>query len=124
MFRLLTDTLIDLRNAMSLTRLRSASVECHHHEVATAGQCEIDFRFSNMLHTADNLMLFKYSSKYGVSIRQNCRIYAETALCDNGSGMRSPVAVEGRHTAFAGDGTQVCRNGKFYISRLLKHALH
>ena len=53
------DTLIDLRNAISLVLADvGIDVECHHHEVSTAGQCEIDFRFSNLLHTADNLMLF------------------------------------------------------------------
>ncbi len=53
------DTLIDLRNAISLILAEvGIHVECHHHEVATAGQCEIDFRFANLLHTADNVMLF------------------------------------------------------------------
>src|SRR5262249_50015255 len=33
--------------------------EMHHHEVASGGQCEIDFRFSTLLGTADNVMLFK-----------------------------------------------------------------
>ncbi len=54
------DTMIGIRNAISLTLAEvGIDVECHHHEVATAGQCEIDFRFSNLLHTADNVMLFK-----------------------------------------------------------------
>ena len=58
------DTMIDLRNSISLLLGEvGVNVECHHHEVATAGQCEIDFKFSNLLHTADNLMLFKYIVK-------------------------------------------------------------
>src|SRR5215210_7496478 len=55
------DTLIDLRSEISLTLERCGiTVECHHHEVATAGQCEIDFRYATMLGTADNLQIFKY----------------------------------------------------------------
>src|ERR1044071_1749976 len=38
-------------------------VEMQHHEVGTAGQAEIDFRFSTLLKTADNLMLYKYVIK-------------------------------------------------------------
>ena len=76
-----TDTLIDLRNAISLILADvGINVECHHHEVATAGQCEIDFRFSNLLHTADNVMLFKYIVKNTAYAHGKTRPYAETAL--------------------------------------------
>ena len=76
------DTLIDLRNTIStILGEVGIDVECHHHEVATAGQCEIDFKFSNLLHTADNLMLFKYVVKNTAhAARQNGDLYAETDL--------------------------------------------
>ena len=35
-------------------------IECHHHEVATGGQCEIDQRFDTLVKSADNMMLYKY----------------------------------------------------------------
>ena len=58
------DTLIDIRNAISMILGQvGITVECHHHEVATAGQCEIDFKYSNLLNCADNVMLFKYVVK-------------------------------------------------------------
>ncbi|HEY1403609.1 MAG TPA: glutamine synthetase beta-grasp domain-containing protein, partial [Pyrinomonadaceae bacterium] len=47
-----TDTLSDLRSEISLILERCGiTVECHHHEVATAGQCEIDIRYATMLGT-------------------------------------------------------------------------
>ena len=74
------DTLIDIRNTISsILGDVGISVECHHHEVATAGQCEIDFKFSNLLHTADNLMLFKYVVKNTAhAAGQDGDVYAES----------------------------------------------
>jgi glutamine synthetase len=69
-----TDSLIDLRSQISLTLEKcGVHVECHHHEVATAGQCEIDFRYSTMLGTADNLQIFKYV------VRNTAQEYGKTA---------------------------------------------
>ena len=38
-------------------------IECHHHEVATGGQCEIDQRFDTLVKSADNMMKYKYVIK-------------------------------------------------------------
>src|SRR6202162_5110851 len=56
-----TDHYMDLRTEMT-SQLMAAGleVECHHHEVATAGQCEIDVKFESLLKSADNMMKFKY----------------------------------------------------------------
>jgi glutamine synthetase len=120
------DTLIDLRNAISMVLADvGITVECHHHEVATAGQCEIDFRFSNLLHTADNLMLFKYV------VKNTARSYGKTATFmpkpiygDNGSGMHCHQSLwkEG-NPLFAGDQyAGLSEMAKFYIGGLLRHA--
>src|SRR5262249_44349987 len=58
------DHFADLRAEMAATLVKcGVTVEMQHHEVGTAGQSEINIRFSNLLHMADNLMLFKYVIK-------------------------------------------------------------
>ena len=102
-----TDTLSDLRSEISLELGKcGVTVECHHHEVATAGQCEIDFRFSTLLGTADNLQIFKYI------VRNTAYQYGKTATFmpkplygDNGSGMHCHQSLwKGDKPLFAGDG--------------------
>src|SRR6202012_1078809 len=56
-----TDHYQDLRSEMVNTMERCGLViECHHHEVATAGQSEIDQRFNTLVKSADNMMTYKY----------------------------------------------------------------
>ncbi|MBC7898547.1 MAG: glutamine synthetase beta-grasp domain-containing protein, partial [Saprospiraceae bacterium] len=83
------DTLVDLRNTIStLLGEVGINVECHHHEVATAGQCEIDFKYSNLLQTADNVMLFKYVVKNtAVAHGKTATFMPKPLYGDNGSGM-------------------------------------
>lgn len=120
------DTLSDLRSEISLTLGEcGVTVECHHHEVATAGQCEIDFRFSTLLGTADNLQIFKYV------VRNTAYQYGKTATFmpkplygDNGSGMHCHQSLwKGDKPLFAGDGyAGLSEMARFYIGGLLKHA--
>ena len=121
-----TDSLIDLRSEISLTLERCGiTVECHHHEVATAGQCEIDFRFSTMLGTADNLQIFKYV------VRNTAHQYGKTATFmpkpifgDNGSGMHCHQSLwKNEKPLFAGDQyAGLSEMALYYIGGLLKHA--
>ena len=121
-----TDTLIDIRSEISLTLGDCGiNVECLHHEVATAGQCEIDFRFSNLLATADNLQIFKYV------VRNTARRNGKTATFmpkplfgDNGSGMHCHQSLwKGDKPTFAGDGyAGLSETALHYIGGLLKHA--
>jgi glutamine synthetase len=121
-----TDSLSDLRAEMSLILERCGiTVECHHHEVATAGQCEIDIRYSTMLGTADNLQLFKYI------IRNTAYQYGKSATFmpkplygDNGSGMHCHQSLwKDEKPLFAGDGyAGLSEMARFYIGGLLKHA--
>ncbi|MCZ2152966.1 MAG: glutamine synthetase beta-grasp domain-containing protein, partial [Bryobacterales bacterium] len=56
-----TDHHVDLRAEMvQIMEDCGLVVECHHHEVASAGQCEIDEKFNTLLKSADNMMLYKY----------------------------------------------------------------
>jgi glutamine synthetase len=120
------DSLIGIRNAISLTLAEvGISVECHHHEVATAGQCEIDFRFSNLLHTADNLMLFKYVVKNTVAeFGKTATFMPKPLFGDNGSGMHCHQSLwKDGNPLFAGDQyAGLSEMAKFYIGGLLKHA--
>lgn len=120
------DSLIDLRNAISLVLdAVGIDVECHHHEVATAGQCEIDFRFSNLLHTADNLMLFKNVVKNTAFAHGKTATFMPKPLYgDNGSGMHCHQSLWKDGTPlFAGEEyAGLSKMAKFYIGGLLKHA--
>jgi glutamine synthetase len=120
------DSLIDLRSEISLTLGKcGVTVECHHHEVATAGQCEIDFRYSTLLGTADNLQIFKYV------VRNTAHQFGKTATFmpkplygDNGSGMHCHQSLwKSEKPLFAGDGyAGLSDTARFYIGGLLKHA--
>ncbi len=120
------DTLIDLRNAISLLLGDvGIHVECHHHEVATAGQCEIDFKFSNLLHTADNLMLFKYIVKNTAATYGKTVTFMPKPLYgDNGSGMHVHQSLwKDGNPLFGGEEyAGLSEMAKFYIGGLLKHA--
>jgi glutamine synthetase, type I len=120
------DSLVDLRNAISLILSEvGIHVECHHHEVATAGQCEIDFKFSNLLHTADNLMMFKYVVKNtAYQFGKTVTFMPKPLFGDNGSGMHVHQSLWKDGTPlFAGDQyAGLSELAKFYIGGLLKHA--
>jgi glutamine synthetase len=121
------DQLQDFRSDVIL-RLIAAGVpvEVHHHEVATAGQCEIDMRFSTLVTMADHLLMYKYV------IKNVAREYGKTATFmpkplfgDNGSGMHV-------HQSLWKDGSTLMADpegyaglsqlAKWYIGGLLKHA--
>ncbi|NNE65293.1 MAG: type I glutamate--ammonia ligase [Pyrinomonadaceae bacterium] len=120
------DTLVDLRNAMtSILAEVGIHVECHHHEVATAGQCEIDFKYADLLNTADNLMLFKNVVKNtAVAHGKSATFMPKPIYGDNGSGMHVHSSLWKDGTPlFAGEEyAGLSENAKFYIGGLLKHA--
>jgi glutamine synthetase len=121
-----TDTLIDIRSEISLTLAECGiNVECLHHEVATAGQCEIDFRFSNLLGTADNLQIFKYVVKNtALKNGKTATFMPKPLFGDNGSGMHCHQSLwKGDKPTFAGDGyAGLSETALHYIGGLLKHA--
>ena len=120
------DTLIDLRSEISLILADCGiNVECLHHEVATAGQCEIDFRFSNLLGTADNLQIFKHVVKNTARRNGKTATFMPKPLFgDNGSGMHCHQSLwKGDKPLFAGDGyAGLSETALHYIGGLLKHA--
>ena len=120
------DTLQDFRAEVA-NELKKVGiqVECHHHEVATAGQCEIDFRYSTLLGTADNLQIFKYTVR-NVAHRhgKSATFMPKPLYGDNGSGMHCHQSLwKNEKPLFAGDGyAGLSDMARWYIGGLLKHA--
>jgi glutamine synthetase len=120
-----TDHYQDLRSEMMLTMQKCGiEVECHHHEVATGGQTEIDMRFCPLLKAADNTMLFKYvvrnvANQYGKTVT----FMPKPLFQDNGSGMHCHQSLwKGGKPLFAGDGyAGFSQLGLWYIGGLIKH---
>ena len=83
------DSLHDLRTEMVMTMQDiGLSVEAHHHEVATSGQCEIDLEFAPLLSMADDLMKYKYVVKNVAKQHGMTATFMPKPLFeDNGSGM-------------------------------------
>jgi len=122
-----TDHLTDLRSEI-VKKLIAAGikVEMQHHEVGTAGQAEIDFRFDSLLKTADNLMTFKYIVKNTArAAGRTVTFMPKPIFGDNGSGMHC-------HQSLWKDGSPIFYDeigyaglsdiARYYIGGLLKHA--
>jgi glutamine synthetase len=122
-----TDSLQDLRSRMVLAMEASGvNVEVHHHEVGTAGQCEIDMRFAPLTIMADNLMKYKYIVKSVARQHGMTATFMPKPLfADNGSGMHTHQSLwkDGNTIMFdeAGYG-QLSQTALYYIGGLLKHA--
>jgi glutamine synthetase len=121
-----TDQLAGLRSEMvEVMQQCGLKVECHHHEVATAGQCEIDQRFDTLVKTADNMMLYKYIVR-NVAARNNKTVtfMPKPIFGDNGSGMHCHQSLwkEGK-PLFSGElYAGLSQTALWYIGGLLRHA--
>jgi glutamine synthetase len=121
-----SDQLMDLRNEMMLTMIQCGiDVEAQHHEVATAGQCEIDMRFQELVRMADQMCLYKYV------VRNVARRAGKTAtfmpkpiLGDNGSGMHTHISLwKDGHPLFAGPGyAGLSETALHALGGILRHA--
>ena len=120
-----TDHYQDLRTEMVLTMQKCGLVvECHHHEVATGGQTEIDLKFDSLIKSADAMLLYKYIAKnvanqYGKTVT----FMPKPLFQDNGSGMHTHQSLwkDGK-PLFAGDGyAGLSQLALWYIGGLIKH---
>ncbi len=120
-----TDKFQDMRTEMLLT-LQSLGIdtECQHHEVATAGQAEIDMRFKPLLKMGDQLMWFKYvlknvAYKYGRTVT----FMPKPLYGDNGTGMHTHISIwKGDEPVFAGDKyAGLSETAMYAIGGILKH---
>ncbi|MBU0516044.1 MAG: type I glutamate--ammonia ligase [Proteobacteria bacterium] len=121
-----TDSQMDIRTEMCLVMEQCGiAVEAQHHEVATAGQAEIDMRFAPLLEMAYKLMLFKYIVK-NVAKRHGRTVtfMPKPVFQDNGSGMHVHQSLwRGDKPLFAGDRYGgLSEMALYYIGGVLKHA--
>ncbi len=120
-----TDHYQDLRTEMVLTMQGCGLiVECHHHEVATGGQTEIDLKFDSLIRSADSMMMYKYivrnvANQYGKTVT----FMPKPLFQDNGSGMHTHQSLwkDGK-PLFAGDGyAGLSQMALWYIGGLIEH---
>ncbi len=121
-----TDTQQDIRAEMVREMERvGIRVEKHHHEVATAGQAEIDMRFMPLVKMGDALMWYKYIVK-NVARRwgKTATFMPKPIFGDNGSGMHTHQSIwKGEKPLFAGDRYGgMSELAMHYIAGILKHA--
>ncbi len=121
-----TDSQQDLRSEMvEYMQQIGLEVEAHHHEVATAGQAEIDLRFAPLLEMADALMKYKYVVKNVAKLHGKTATFMPKPLFgDNGSGMHVHTSLwQDGKPLFAGDGyAGLSELALHYIGGILKHA--
>jgi glutamine synthetase len=122
-----TDSYQDLRSEMvKVLEQVGIEIEVQHHEVATAGQAEIDMRFDTLLTMADKLMLYKYVVKNVAWQRgKSVTFMPKPLFMDNGSGMhvhqslwKGGVPLFYDEKGYAG----LSDMARWYIGGLLKHA--
>ncbi len=121
-----TDKYQDLRNRMvSNLQACGIEVECQHHEVATAGQAEIDIKFDTLLRTADKVQIFKYVVKNtAYQAGKTVTFMPKPVFTDNGSGMHVHMSFwKNNQNLFAGDEyAGMSETAKFAIGGILQHA--
>ncbi len=120
-----SDKFQDLRTEMTLVlQDLGIEIEAQHHEVATAGQAEIDMKFMPLLQMADQLMWFKYVLK-NVAYRHGHTVtfMPKPLFEDNGSGMHTHLSIwKGGQPLFAGDKyAGVSQEALYAIGGILKH---
>jgi glutamine synthetase len=122
-----TDHLADIRDAMVLELDASGlSVERSHHEVGTAGQCEINYRFDTLLKAGDDVLKFKYiiknvANQFGKTVT----FMPKPLFGDNGSGMHVHQSLwkDGKPLFYDESGYGGLSDiARWYIGGILKHA--
>jgi len=120
------DHQMDIRTEMMLTMLKCGiEVEAQHHEVATAGQAEIDMKFCPLVEIADKLMMFKYIVKNVAAKNGKTATFMPKPLFgDNGSGMHVHVSLwkEGKPLFGGNQYAGLSEMALYFIGGLIKHA--
>ncbi len=121
------DSFQNIRSEMMLI-MEGAGIETevHHHEVGTAGQCEIDMRYDTLVRMADKLLMYKYIVK-NVARRHGRTVtfMPKPIFMDNGSGMHTHQSLwkAGRNLFFQPGGYgDLSQTAIYYIGGLIRHA--
>ncbi|MGH2396369.1 MAG: type I glutamate--ammonia ligase [bacterium] len=122
-----SDSLQEFRNELVLKMQEAGvDVEVHHHEVATAGQCEVDMRFKTLTKMADQMQMYKYLIKMLARAHFKTATFMPKPLFgDNGSGMHCHQSLwKGDTNVFFDEKGYACLSqiAKYYIGGLLKHS--
>lgn len=120
------DTQQDIRTEMCLIMEElGVSIERQHHEVATAGQAEIDYRFDTLIRAADAMMVYKYVVKNVARKHGKTACFMPKPLFgDNGSGMHTHQSLwkKGKPLFAGNEYGGMSKMALYYIGGLLKHA--
>ncbi|NIS77627.1 MAG: type I glutamate--ammonia ligase, partial [Deltaproteobacteria bacterium] len=121
-----TDSLHDVRDEMvRVMENIGMKIEAQHHEVACAGQGEIDLRFAPLVESADNLQWYKYIVKNVARQHGKTVTFMPKPIFeDNGSGMHTHQSIwKGGKPIFAGEEYGgLSKEALYYVGGILKHA--
>ena len=123
------DTTVEYRNEVAhiLEANFDTEIEMHHHEVATAGQVEIDFKYGELVKTADRTLLYKFVAK-NVAKKHGlvATFMPKPVYLDNASGMHVHASLwKGKTNAMYDESdeyAEMSQTGRYFIGGLLDHA--